>query len=206
MRTKLAGIFSSLIIWNSIAGVTPLAQGIINSDVVGKMNELIDGPIAKLGGVLVAFLLVTVIAAFIFQIIRLSFTPDFPLLREELMRNIGGLSAVLIAIGFMTTMGFSWIMSLVRRKDGDISADVLTGNEINVTQWNSLLGDYKWLVNIFFGFAAMTMLIAFIFEIVNLSTHAGNPNARAKSVRSLLTTGIATALLGSLTLIISTLN
>ena len=53
-----------------------------------------------------------------------------------------------------------------------------------------------------FGVCSLTMVVLFIINFIKLGTAAGNPQERAQATRSLLYLGIATALLGAVTLFV----
>ena len=53
-----------------------------------------------------------------------------------------------------------------------------------------------------FGVCSLTMVVLFIINFVKLGTAAGNPQERAQATKNLLYLGIATALLGAVTLFI----
>lgn len=67
--------------------------------------------------------------------------------------------------------------------------------------WNTLFEKYRGIIIGISGFATLTMLAAFIFFFAKLGTTAGNEKERRGAITAILFTGIATALLGSVTII-----
>jgi len=74
-------------------------------------------------------------------------------------------------------------------------------NDTENNSWNDLFGRYKKIIVGISGFATLTMLAAFIFLFVKLGTVSGNEKARKEVITGILFTGIATAALGSVTII-----
>ena len=67
--------------------------------------------------------------------------------------------------------------------------------------WDSLFARYRSLIIGISGFATLTMLGAFIFLFAKLGATSGNEKARRDCITGILFTGIATALLGSVTIV-----
>lgn len=83
---------------------------------------------------------------------------------------------------------------------------------IRLTREDSNQGSKAWAVIILryrkfivgvAGLGAVTMVALFIKHFVVLGTVAGNPQAREEALKGLLYTGLATALLGSVSIIMS---
>lgn len=181
------------------------AQAMISNDVAVELNKLIDGPLTKYISIAMAFLLVTIVAAFIFQIIRLSFNPDHPFIRMDIMRNLASLSAMLVAIGFFSSVGFSWIINIMDKRRDTIVPGVIQSGDVSDSLWNNILLDYKELVIVFFVFASVTLVLGMIIQFMKLGVTSGNPQARTKALMGIIWTGIAAAMLGGLSLILNLL-
>lgn len=79
----------------------------------------------------------------------------------------------------------------------------ITGSskESSITAWQEFLSKYRNLVILLAAIAALTMVVLFIIGFIRLGASAGNPNARSEAIKGIIVTGIATALLGSVSLI-----
>ena len=67
---------------------------------------------------------------------------------------------------------------------------------------NKILKEYRGIVVFISGIALISMIMFFIFNFIELGNSRGNPQARQKAVHGLIVSGIATAGLGSVTLIV----
>ncbi len=67
--------------------------------------------------------------------------------------------------------------------------------------WNMFIEKYKKFITGFAGIGAVTMIVFFIIAFLRLGASVGNPNARSQALTACLWTGIAAALLGSVTFI-----
>lgn len=65
-----------------------------------------------------------------------------------------------------------------------------------------ILGRYKNIVMAITGFLTVTMFAAMLFQFSKLGLAGDNEQARRKAIGGILTTGIATALLGGATIVI----
>lgn len=68
---------------------------------------------------------------------------------------------------------------------------------------NKILYEYRGVVTFISGIGMISMIMFFIFNLINLGNSKGNPQERQKAVTGLIVSGIATAGLGSVTLITS---
>ena len=66
---------------------------------------------------------------------------------------------------------------------------------------NNVLTEVRTVVVFLTGIGSLTVIGCFILNFINLSNSRGNPEARKKAVNGLIVCGIATAGLGSVTLI-----
>lgn len=87
--------------------------------------------------------------------------------------------------------------------DGNI---ILEGGGVNFNDsssnsWNQIFSRYRNIIVGLSGFATLTMLGAFIFLFTKLGATSGNDQARRQTITGIMFTGIATALLGSVTII-----
>ena len=68
---------------------------------------------------------------------------------------------------------------------------------------NKILYEYRGVVTFISGIGMISMIMFFIFNLVALGNSKGNPQERQKAITGLIVSGIATAGLGSVTLITS---
>lgn len=76
------------------------------------------------------------------------------------------------------------------------------GTDEGKMDFNQVLSKYKYIVMAFTGILTITMFAAMIYMFSKLGIAGDNEAARRKAIGGILTTGIATALLGSSTIII----
>lgn len=176
------------------------AAGLANEETTEAIEKVMNGPLTKLIGILIAFLIVTIFIAYIFQVVRLSFNPDLPIIRKDIMNNLAGLSGMLVAVGLFTSLGFGWLHRVLNGGK-EAGAQVLADKDINVESWMGILSQYKNMATIFFAFAATTMVLSFILQISKLGTAASNPAEKSRAQKGLLWTGISAGILGGLTLV-----
>ena len=69
--------------------------------------------------------------------------------------------------------------------------------------WNSIFERYKKIIVAFSGLATLTMLAVFIFMFTKLGLTSGNEKERRSVITGILFSGIATAALGSVTMIMA---
>lgn len=86
------------------------------------------------------------------------------------------------------------------------------GGEVNIDQikpkganefFNTSLEQYRKVIVFISGIGTLSMILFFILNFINLGKSRGNPQERQKAVTGLIIAGIATAGLGSVTLITS---
>lgn len=85
----------------------------------------------------------------------------------------------------------------------------MTGNELSTGLENiprgetfgNILTQYRGVVTFISGIALISMIMFFIFNLIALGNSKGNPQERQKAIQGLIVSGIATAGLGSVTLI-----
>lgn len=80
--------------------------------------------------------------------------------------------------------------------------DLETGTLESDTDFNGILGRYKNIIVAITGFLTVTMFAMMIFMFTKLGVAGDNEMARRKAIGGILTTGIATALLGGATIVI----
>ena len=66
---------------------------------------------------------------------------------------------------------------------------------------NKILSEYRGVVTFISGIGTLSMIMFFIFNFIALGNSKGNPQERQKAIAGLIVSGIATAGLGSVTLI-----
>ena len=84
--------------------------------------------------------------------------------------------------------------------DNNIS-NGLQKSEVKGKLLNKILTEYRGVVVFISGIARISMIMFFIFNFIELGNSKGNPQARQKAINGLIISGIATAGLGSVTLI-----
>lgn len=92
----------------------------------------------------------------------------------------------------------------------DITIDTSTNNIKNglysSTHTNSLLNkilkEYRGIIVFISGIAMLSMIMFFIFNFIELGNSRGNPQARQKAINGLIISGVATAGLGAVNLIV----
>ena len=73
---------------------------------------------------------------------------------------------------------------------------------MDTKSWTDIIGRYRVFIIGGTGIATVTLVGAFVVSLTKLGASAGNPQARAGAITACLWTGIASALLGSATIII----
>ena len=66
---------------------------------------------------------------------------------------------------------------------------------------NKILKEYRGIVTFISGIGTLSMIMFFILNFIALGNSKGNPQERQKAITGLIVSGIATAGLGSVTLI-----
>lgn len=78
---------------------------------------------------------------------------------------------------------------------------VVTGFEgEGAAAWESVIGKYKEFIVGIGSVATVTFIIFFILNITKVAASATNPTARSQAIMGVIWTGIAAALLGSVTI------
>ena len=87
--------------------------------------------------------------------------------------------------------------------DGTVSVKDEDGNALKSkeTALNEVLTETRTFVVFFSGIGSLTAIACFILNFINLGNSKGNPEGRKKAVNGLIVSGIATAGLGSVTLV-----
>lgn len=87
-------------------------------------------------------------------------------------------------------------------KDGKLDLDTIKVNDGEKGKvFNKVLKEYRGVVTFISGIGLVSMIMFFIFNLVALGNSKGNPQERQKAITGLIVSGIATAGLGSVTLI-----
>lgn len=85
-------------------------------------------------------------------------------------------------------------------EDGKLQIEGINDNDTGV--WNQLFSKFKGIIVGITGIGTLVMIVLFIIQFMKLGASAGNPQARQQALMGVLWTGVATALLGSVTIII----
>ena len=84
--------------------------------------------------------------------------------------------------------------------DGKLEIDGITSDDTSA--WNQLFSRFKGVIVGITGVGTLVMIVLFIVQFMKLGASAGNPQARSQALTGVLWTGIAAALLGSVTIIV----
>lgn len=88
---------------------------------------------------------------------------------------------------------------VVMGTDGNLDVYGMGNGDANT--WNQIFAKYKNVIVGVSGIGAITMMALFIIQFMKLGASAGNPQARSQALTGVLWTGIAAALLGSVSII-----
>lgn len=69
--------------------------------------------------------------------------------------------------------------------------------------FNTVLSEYRGVVMFISGIGTISMILFFILNFINLGKSQGNPQERQKAISGLIISGIASAGLGSVTMIVA---
>ena len=84
--------------------------------------------------------------------------------------------------------------------DGKLEIDGISSDD--TSSWNQLFSRFKGVIVGITGVGTLVMIVLFIIQFMKLGASAGNPQARSQALTGVLWTGIAAALLGSVTIIV----
>ena len=98
----------------------------------------------------------------------------------------------------------------VRPNTSDVGVQMGTNGKLEIdgissddtSAWNSLFGRIKGIIVGLTGVGTLAMIVLFIIQFMKLGSSAGNPQARSQALTGVLWTGVAAALLGSVTIIV----
>ena len=117
--------------------------------------------------------------------------------------------AMLLVLALVLTIGLSVVGTVQADAlfdDGnlDIAANGVVNSTSNSTQdtFAKIMDKYKGIITFVGGIATVTMVAIFILNFMKLGSTATNPTERQKVLTGLIWSGIAAALLGSVTLIV----
>jgi hypothetical protein len=110
---------------------------------------------------------------------------------------------MLVIIGLLQLSSFAYFPG---EADVDESGNLILRSTIENNEtagsWNKLILKYRNFIVGFSGIAALTMLLNFIINFTKLGANATNPNKRHEIIVSLVFTGVATMLLGAVSIIV----
>ena len=69
--------------------------------------------------------------------------------------------------------------------------------------FNKVLSEYKGIVTFITGIALVSMIMFFVLNLINLGNSKGNPQERQKAITGLIVSGVATAGLGAVNIIVA---
>jgi hypothetical protein len=85
-------------------------------------------------------------------------------------------------------------------EDGKLVIDGISSDD--QSSWNQLFSRFKGIIVALTGVGTLVMIVLFIIQFMKLGASAGNPQARSQALTGVLWTGVAAALLGSVTIIV----
>lgn len=85
-------------------------------------------------------------------------------------------------------------------QDGQLVIDGISSDD--TSSWNQLFSRFKGIIVGLTGVGTLVMIVLFIIQFMKLGSSAGNPQARSQALTGVLWTGVAAALLGSVTIIV----
>lgn len=92
-------------------------------------------------------------------------------------------------------------MEIGMGEDGLISLSKNENNNTGARAWSKFIEEYKGFVVGIAGVGAVSMVLVFIYHFIALGATASNTQARSQAIKGILVSGIATALLGSVSLV-----
>lgn len=108
---------------------------------------------------------------------------------------------------------FSGSINIYEEKDdngngtGKVTVATVDTQKKTLAQWwNTVLGPYQVAVLALVGVATMTMILVFVKLCLRLAACESHPLLRERTIRGMLLSGIACALLGSLTIYLSIIS
>jgi hypothetical protein len=91
-------------------------------------------------------------------------------------------------------------MDVQMNSDGSLNIGGISADDTSA--WNQLFSRFKGVIVGLTGVGTMVMIVLFIIQFMKLGSSAGNPQQRSQALTGVLWTGIAAALLGSVTIIV----
>ena len=85
-------------------------------------------------------------------------------------------------------------------ENGQLVIDGISSDD--TSSWNQLFSRFKGIIVGLTGVGTLVMIVLFIIQFMKLGSSAGNPQARSQALTGVLWTGVAAALLGSVTIIV----
>ena len=85
-------------------------------------------------------------------------------------------------------------------ENGDLIIDGISSDD--TSSWNQIFSRFKGVIVGITGVGTLVMIVLFIVQFMKLGASAGNPQARSQALTGVLWTGIAAALLGSVTIVV----
>lgn len=115
-------------------------------------------------------------------------------------------------VGLLLILGMAFLTPVEAHAINDVNVNIRDG-KLNIGgagfdeadsdgAWNTIISQYRGFIVGVSGIGAITMLAIFIFMFLKLGASAGNPQARSQALTGLMWSGIATAGLGSVALIV----
>lgn len=124
---------------------------------------------------------------------------------NKIKKIIASLLVVFMIVGtaeplLASATNYNKIPEITLDDDGEISGG-LNSDESKGKALNKILFEYRTVVTFLSGIGMISMIMFFIFNLMHLGNSKGNPQERQKAITGLIVSGIATAGLGSVTLI-----
>ena len=110
--------------------------------------------------------------------------------------DVGGIQTTV----FLSQKPTTGDVGVTMDKNGNLVIDGISSDD--TSSWNQLFSRFKGIIVGLTGVGTLVMIVLFIIQFMKLGASAGNPQARSQALTGVLWTGVAAALLGSVTIIV----
>ena len=110
--------------------------------------------------------------------------------------DVGGIQTTV----FLSQKPTTGDVGVTMDKNGNLVIDGISSDD--TSSWNQLFSRFKGIIVGLTGVGTLVMIVLFIIQFMKLGSSAGNPQARSQALTGVLWTGVAAALLGSVTIIV----
>lgn len=168
------------------------------------LNSALDklfGQIRWIISIITIFGTITSFLIFSYSFVRISTYPTDPILRRKSMVDIlqSGIATILLGgLSLILTVFYKTFMNFIEN-------NVMLASNYRAA-FAMALNEYKYLIAGILGVLTLTMLILFIKDIIDLAISGHNPQERAKNIKGLLITGLATVGFGGTGIFVAIFN